>query len=110
MTFNPKAGERIPVEKMRAMTKRYNTVKARGGWDTQSVYYGRETFERLMSVPGAVGVRVYFGLNEAGDELHPIFVPVDEKGNNIYESEGKSSIEEVGAPCPPVCPTGDDTL
>ena len=100
MSFNKMAGERISKEKMKEMRAIYDQKNLIA---TKSIYFGRDTFKRLLEVKGSVGIRVYYGMNEK-DELHPIFVPVDESGNDIYTESGQSTIEEYGTPCPPVCP------
>jgi hypothetical protein len=93
-------GKRISKSEMDKMHKKYKEKKS---FATESVYFDRATFHRLMTVPGTFGVRVYYGVNDK-DELHPMFVPVDEEGKNIYTDSEGSTIEEYGNPCPPFCP------
>ena len=98
-------GKRISKDEMHKMRNRYKATKK---FVTESVYFDRSTFERLLSDPGTVGVRVYYGVNDK-DELHPIFVPVGKGGANLLVAKsGESTIEDYGNPCPPLCPTGDE--
>jgi hypothetical protein len=111
-------GKRISKDEMLKMRNRYKASKK---FVTESVYFDRSTFERLLAEPGTVGVRVYYGLNEK-DELKPIFVPVNNAGKNILVSHKsasvsaasasvaeESTIEDYGNPCPPLCnPPGDE--
>jgi hypothetical protein len=93
-------GKRISKEEMDKMRKSYNEQT---NFETQSVYFDRATFERLLAVPGTVGVRVYYGVGD-DKQLHTIFVPVGEGDKNIYSEKGISTIEEYGNTCPPFCP------
>jgi len=93
------AGKRISKSEMEKMHKKYKEKKS---FQTESIYFDKETFERLLAVPGIKGVRVYYGLNEK-DELHTIFVPVGKDDKNIYSLNSESVLEEYGNPCPPLC-------
>ena len=98
-------GKRISKDEMHKMRNRYKETKKHL---TESVYFDRATFERLLSHPETVGVRVYYGVNDK-DELHPIFVPVAATGKNLLVAKsGESTIEDYGNPCPPLCPTDDE--
>ena len=93
-------GKRISKSEMDKMHKKYKEKKS---FATQSIYFDRATFERLLAVPGAIGVRVYYGLSD-NEELHTMFVPVGADEKDIYEDKQESTIEEYGNTCPPFCP------
>jgi hypothetical protein len=92
-------GKRISKDEMDKMRKKYNE---KTNFVTQSVLFDLATFERLRSVPGVASIRIYYGVNDK-DELHPVLVPVDAAGQNIWTDKSESTIEEYGNPCPPFC-------
>lgn len=74
-----------------------------------------ETFDRvaideLLGLPGCVGIRIYFGLDEEF-KIRLILVGVNDKGEDLIipsstedeTSDGK--VVEEGIRCPPHCPT-----
>lgn len=95
MEFKPDAGGEISKQKFKERVDRYR--KDYPG-KLQASYFGREYFEKLLQVPGAVGIRVYNGVNEKGELSHQMCA-VDEKGENI-----DTTLINESLPCPPVCP------
>jgi hypothetical protein len=82
----------------------------------KATYYTLDVFQRLMNMPGCVGIRIYPGIQN--DTFTPILIAVDENGDNIYHDRTKmaalaeddasaSGIEERGGTCPPYCASND---
>lgn len=67
--------------------------------------------ERLLATPGAVSLRIYYGLKEAGT-MHAILVAVDSNGNDLLPQQPSSFAQNQQDPviledsfrCPPTCP------
>ena len=71
-------------------------------------YFGKEAIERLLNQEGAVGLRIYGGINPDG-EFTPVLMGVPADGNDINgigleKALGDSVIIlEMAVPCPPYC-------
>jgi hypothetical protein len=106
--FNKNVGTRIDKtkeNKLRANWKRTN-IK------TQSVFIGADAVNGLLSQAGAVGLRIYLGLDDDGN-LQPIFFASDSEGNPIKQRVQEKDLTDDGGidaslPCPPYCPKGDE--
>lgn len=99
----------ITLQTAIAMTTRYRD-------DMPADYPICETFEvsainRLLATAGAVSLRIYYGLKEAGT-MHAILVAVDSNGNDLLPmsqnsfatNEQDPVILEDSFRCPPTCP------
>ena len=72
--------------------------------------FNRTAIDKLLALPGCVGIRIYSGLDEEF-KLHSILVGVNEKGEDLIiptttaatEEEGGEVVED-GMRCPPNCP------
>jgi hypothetical protein len=93
------------AERMMSDFQANNPYKAYG-W-----YLGRMAIEDLLGQPGAVGIRIYGGLDAEG-EFSPVIFGVDSLGNDlplrglqkqIQGSHGELPKEKL-PPCPPYCP------
>lgn len=75
------------------------------GW-----YFGKEAVERLINQNGAVGLRIYGGINPDG-EFTPVLMAVSADGNDINGIGLEKALEdsviilEMAVPCPPYCCT-----
>jgi len=81
--------------------------------------FNREAIDRLLALPGCVGIRIYYGLDEEF-KLHSILVGVDEQGNDLIipdtnttsttglTAAGEGEVVEDGIRCPPHCPPTSD--
>jgi hypothetical protein len=97
MAFPPQRDHRIPLEAAAALTRRYRNSHAK---DTErAVLFPRDVFERLLNLPGARGIRFYYGQDTDGGPTRLVAVAVDESGNDIVTGE----LDDFGAPCPPFC-------
>ena len=66
--------------------------------EVQGGYFGKAAILRVLNQDGAVGIRYYFGYNEAG-QPNLILVGVDKAGNDMVKGE----LAERALPCPPLC-------
>jgi hypothetical protein len=78
--------------------------------------FDRAAFDRLLAVPGCVGVRIHYGLDE-DHKMHAIIVAVDEKDNDMLPNLSEDGVMEAGTgntgpvivedgkTCPPFCNT-----
>jgi hypothetical protein len=72
--------------------------------------FNRTAIDRLLAIPGCVGIRIYTGLDEEF-KLHSILVGVNDKGEDLIipsvtennAEEGGEVVEEA-LRCPPICP------
>jgi hypothetical protein len=73
--------------------------------------FNRSAIDRLLALPGCVGIRIYTGMDEE-DKLHSILVGVNDKGEDLIipstttslTEEGEGEVVEDGIRCPPNCP------
>jgi hypothetical protein len=81
--------------------------------------FDRAAYDKLLAYPGCVGVRIYFGMNEAlqvkcilvgvdGDnkDILPEAIPAGLMNSSTIEGDDEEdpAIVELGQSCPPVCP------
>jgi hypothetical protein len=72
--------------------------------------FERAAFDRLLQREDCKGVRIYFGMKEADQQLHAIIVGYDSQGKDILPAEGQvmdsteTIIIEDGTVCPNDCP------
>lgn len=67
-----------------------NSIKAR--------FFGRDCLEELLAQEGAVGIRMYYGINPTTKENELILIATDANGNDIV-----GLIMDMSKPCPNYC-------
>lgn len=88
----------------RAQAKRWTAnYRANGRGKTNSHLFGAETVKRLLEQEGCVGMRIYYALNEEGEQK-VILVGADAEGNDMTDGE----ILDFATPCPPECIVGSE--
>jgi hypothetical protein len=72
--------------------------------------FNRSAIDRLLALPGCVGIRIYTGMDEE-DKLHSILVGVNDKGEDLIIPSTTASLTgedgevvEDAVRCPPNCP------
>ena len=70
----------------------------------------KEVFQTLMSKPGCVSIRIYYGM-DSSLKVRPVIVPVNSSGQDILPQsggapnfDGGSDIGDDTMRCPPHCP------
>jgi len=118
--YSPKVGEFVSLDKCTKWRKKYahNHAQKEKGKFIGAYFFGKENIQNLIDHKNAVGIRIYFGVDEVDDKKLIIF-PVDQDGKDIYikSSETDVNTEEIdiskdeelggldgGLPCPPYCP------
>lgn len=106
MAFTGKEDHKISLEEAKKYVKRYKETKEKEGKKDykKAAFFGREAIEQLLAQDGAVGIRIYYGQNEKGEDS-PVIFAADEKGSNLID---ENNILERGLPCPPFCPDNFD--
>lgn len=102
MPFPPQREHRISLERAAEMTRRHRN--GRPGKGELAQMFPREVLERLLSQPGAMGIRFYFGRETDEGETRLVAVAVDQDANDMTAGE----IDDFGFPCPPVCSGGNE--
>lgn len=109
--FNGNEGEFVSRQEAGACTKKYRGSSAFQALDKKkAMYTGGRKILRLLSQENAVGLRSYFGLNDA-KEPQLFIVAVDTAGNDILGADmegGEDLILDRSFPCPPICPDTND--
>jgi hypothetical protein len=107
--FNKQVGkpiDKIKEEKLRANWKKHKIL-------TDSSFIGADVISELLNKPGAVGLRIYYGIDDDGN-MAPIFFACDANGDPIVsqsqQSETNASTRvtssdgiNASVPCPPAC-------
>lgn len=111
--FNPNAGGTISLAEFEALKKRFeenfsNPSGLIGVTPTKAVYMSEKCFKDALAVPGAVGLRTYFGMYEDGT-VTTMIVAVDSNGSNILNIANRTQddggyVWNLGQVCPPACP------
>ena len=66
-------------------------------------FYGRELINELLETKDAVGIRIYYGLNDDG-EKELLLYAVDKNGKDIVQKiSPQVNILDFGWRCPPYC-------
>ncbi|RFS18837.1 hypothetical protein DVR12_26000 [Chitinophaga silvatica] len=123
-------GAFISLEEMNVLTDNHDAEFAAQksfGQHVKAICFGRDKIIELLDQPGAVALRIYYGLkiDTDGDgikEKKMVLVAVDEEGNDILppsaeqakaaaaagiqSKELSAKILDAGVPCPTFCSGG----
>jgi hypothetical protein len=113
--YTAEVGEDIGYEKGAKMIKNYYDQNQD---DVLAHFMGKNMIEALLAQPGAVGIRMFHGINEIGLK-QLVLVGVDANGNNLvnYTTVGdngeitkhKGIVADRARNCPPYCGDGGGT-
>lgn len=110
MAFNGREGSPISLDVAKSWTKNYRDANK---GKTRAIFYGKEKLQALLNEPGAMGIRIYFAVDDEGANKL-VLVSATEDGNNILPSlEGNGDggvLLDDGRDCPPDCPPKKDVL
>ena len=112
--FKPTIGSKVSKSEAEKWIKKYDDDhRKEKKKDTKSVFYGKETFQKLIDTPHAAGVSVIlckkFSAHAGQDVVNFVLVPTKEDGTLIWsEVSGKDGEDDKsfddGLVCPPSCP------
>ncbi len=94
-TFTGAEDHTISLQEASSMAANYQEANATA---VKSHFFGRQAIEKILAQDGAVGVRIYYGLDNSGQQ-HLIMVGTDANQND----QVKGSLAEMAPPCPPFC-------
>ena len=101
-----KIGELIDFTKAIELMSTYQSLVPNG---IGAVLYSKEVINKLLSVPGCVGIRIVNAMHEGAHT--PLLVAVDSVNNITTLIAGKGGISPYYNPwetnCPVICPTGE---
>lgn len=123
--FNSKVGEFIPIEQCNNWREQYaeNHQKEQTNF-INSYFFGKDSIQHLLDYPEAIGIRIYYALDNTDKKM--LIFPVDKDGNDIYiapfnleetnektltvDSLDATTQTQIGGldggwPCPPYCTT-----
>lgn len=99
MSFTGQENHDISLQDAAALTKNFRNSQTGTGY-IKGEYFGADALNSLLSQEGCVGIRIYYGLDDDGNnKLVIVGVTTDE--NDMVNG----NILEFGAPCPPNCST-----
>ena len=101
-TFDPNAGGVISLEAATKLTARF---RKRHPKSIKAHYFGNDILKDVFTQAGAVGMRIYYGIDEKGKK-QLVLTAVDIKGNDMYNG----ILADMGAPCPATCDGGGSPL
>lgn len=120
-TWKNTGGEPLNLERAGEEISRKEAQEMISAWQIQepdavfSFLYGRDIFDKMLSVPGCAGIRIFNGINDEYRQAL-VFVAVNAKGTNILQYSVSSPegvqimaapLADGGLPCPPSCPVTD---
>jgi hypothetical protein len=93
-----------PLDKETAAKWTANYRESKQG-KAHSHLFGAETVKRLLEQEGCVGMRIYYALNEEGEQ-QLLLIGADVDGNDLPESE----VLDFAHVCPPYCDSSGSEL
>ncbi|MEQ8243776.1 hypothetical protein [Fulvivirga sp.] len=108
MAFNGREGSPISLDVAKSWTKKYRDANK---GKTRAIFYGKEKLQELLNEPGAMGIRIYFAVDDSGDNSLVLVSATEDQNNILPTNEGKDgggTILDNGKPCPPDCPPEND--
>jgi len=96
MNFTGNELHDITLSEASAMTKRFRDTVTSG--QTIAHYFGAEAINQILDQTGAVGIRIYYGLNE-NNQKQLIITGVGSDGNDLYLGK----LAERSVTCPIDC-------
>jgi hypothetical protein len=103
--FNKHVGKFIDKSKAEKLKSNWKKTKIA----TQSSFVGTDIITELLAKPGAVGLRIFYGVDDDGN-MAPVFYAADAEGRVISgtQKSASASLLDDGADaslaCPPYCP------
>lgn len=97
MAFDGTEGKFINITEAGDMTAAWRNGN---NGNIKAIFFGKDKLQQLLDQPGTVGIRMYFGKNEEG-ENSLVLVSADADENDM--ETGK--ILDLGSPCPTKCGT-----
>ncbi len=95
MAFNESEGERISLQEGAELTSNYRTAHPN---ETIAQFMGKDIINDILTQPGCVGIRIYYGLNNQG-EKNIVLVGTDSQENDLTSG----IIADRALPCPLNC-------
>jgi len=94
----PDRDHRISLAAAAALTKRYQAANPKAA--KAAAFHGDQV-QAMLSQPGCVGLRLYYGLNSDGTQAVVL------AGIDASDSDLTDTLLEYGFPCPPICGPGN---
>ncbi|MCR9171556.1 MAG: hypothetical protein NXI10_03625 [bacterium] len=94
MAFTGKEGGEITLEQGADMTANYRDENP---GQTKGHFFGREILLKLLDQEGAMGIRMYYGIDGNG-EKELVLVSADADENDMLDL-----VVDISQPCPPRC-------
>jgi hypothetical protein len=103
----------LTLEQAKKKVQKFNCNRKKD--DIKAHYFSKALLRKLLEQDDAVGIRVYYGMNEKAD-LDALIVGVSKNGENIInqptrgdkDAAGSSGYYSSAQPCPRWCPTATD--
>jgi len=107
--YNTQVGDPIDLITAKEWTANYQDTNPE---KIKAHFFGSEIIQQILAETGAVGIRIYYALDEKGEQKL-LLVGVDSEGNDLLPLEGASlldgeenTIADYSLPCPSYC-SGD---
>lgn len=94
--FTGKENHFISLELASELTKAY---RENHPLQTKAEFFGKDAILAILSQPGCVGIRIYYGQEPGNGQKHLIIVGAEQNQNDMYTGY----IAERGKPCPSYC-------
>lgn len=103
-------GVSLSVDQAKKKVQKFNCNRKKE--DIKAHYFSKAFLKKILEQENAVGIRVYYGMNEKAD-LDAVIVGVAANGDNLINQRIKSEKDAAGdcgyyssgQPCPRWCPS-----
>jgi len=90
----------IGIDQAAELTARYRESVPTGS--ITGGFFGREALREILDQAGCMGIRYYYGIDEANKPVL-VLVGVDDQGDDLHEGK----LAELSLPCPNLCSTAN---
>lgn len=107
-TFDGSEGKPIDAATAQKWMANYKTSLKEPN-DTLAHFFGFSIIEQILGEPGCKGIRIYYGIDDAGKK-QLLLIGADANGNNLWPDAtapaggGGNIVADYSFPCPDYCP------
>ncbi|MCJ8164525.1 hypothetical protein MKJ04_06675 [Pontibacter sp. E15-1] len=101
LNYNGSEGESISLEEAASYTANYRNQQSQDTGTVRAHFFGREILQKILDQEGCVGIRMYYGLDDAGNK-QLVLIGANADG----EDQEEGTVADRSKVCPPDCVVG----